>query len=124
MLSVHALKLPRKISLLNRVLMTHWQIKDDLIRRDQADLVSRSLTTIGSQGCLVFAELCVIDGSVCLVAADSGEVTRLTPPVRDGSAPRPEACVISPDGRRIAYVRHVTSSDGRTWNQIFTVEAQ
>ncbi len=65
---------------------------------------------------------CVIDGSVCLVAAESGEVTRLTPPVRDGSAPRPEACVISPDGRRIAYVRHVTSSDGRTWNQIFTVE--
>lgn len=67
---------------------------------------------------------CVIDGSVCLVAANSGEVTRLTPPVRDGSAPRPEACVISPDGRRIAYVRHIAGSDGRAWNQIFTVETQ
>jgi Tol biopolymer transport system component len=67
---------------------------------------------------------CVIDGSVCLVAADSGAVTRLTPPVRDGSAPRPEACVISPDGRRIAYVRHIAGSDGQAWNQIFTVETR
>jgi len=65
---------------------------------------------------------CVIDGSVCLVAADSGAVTRLTPPVRDASVPRPEACVIAPDGRRIAYVRHMAGSDGRTWNQIFVVE--
>jgi len=64
---------------------------------------------------------CVIDGSVSLVAAESGTVTRLTPPVRDASAPRPEACVMAPDGRRIAYVRHVAGSDGRTWNQIFTV---
>ena len=67
---------------------------------------------------------CVIDGSVCLVAADSGEVTRLAPPVRDGSAPRPEACVISPDGRRIAYVRHIAGSDDRAWNQIFTVKTR
>lgn len=64
---------------------------------------------------------CVIDGSVCLVAVDSGEVTRVTPPVRDSSAPRPEACVISPDGSRIAYVRHLAASAGRAWNQIFTV---
>jgi hypothetical protein len=67
---------------------------------------------------------CVIDGSVCLVAADSGEVTRLAPPIRDGSAPRPEACVISPDGRRIAYVRHIAGSDDRAWNQIFTVKTR
>jgi hypothetical protein len=65
---------------------------------------------------------CVIDGSVCLVAADSGAVTRLAPPVRDASAPRPEACVIAPDGRRVAYVRTVAGRDGRAWNQIFTVE--
>jgi hypothetical protein len=63
----------------------------------------------------------VIDGSVSLVAADTGAVTRLTPPVRDASAPRPEACVIAPDGRRIAYVRHVAGRDGRMWNQVFTV---
>jgi len=65
---------------------------------------------------------CVIDGSVCLVAADSGEVTRLTTPVHDASAPRPEACVIAPDGRRVAYVRTMTGRDGCDWNQIFTVE--
>ena len=65
---------------------------------------------------------CVIDGSVCLVATDSSEVTRLTPPVRDASAPRPEACVIAPDGRQVAYVRTIGGRDGRDWNQIFTVE--
>ena len=60
----HAQKSPRKIAMLNRVLMTHCQIKGDLIRCDQAGLVSRNLTTIESPGCLAFAELCVIDGSV------------------------------------------------------------
>jgi hypothetical protein len=65
---------------------------------------------------------CVIDGSVCLVDAESGATARLTPPVHDASAPRPEACVIAPDGRQIAYVRTVARRDGRPWNQIFTVE--
>jgi len=65
---------------------------------------------------------CVIDGSVCLVDGAEGDVRRLTAPIRDGSGPRPEACVISPDGRRIAYVRHVPASDGRKWNQLFTVD--
>lgn len=65
---------------------------------------------------------CVIDGSVCLVDAGSGEVTRLTAAARDGMGPRPEACVISPDGRRIAYARKVVAVDGRTWNQIFVVD--
>jgi hypothetical protein len=65
---------------------------------------------------------CVIDGSVCLVDAESGATARLTPPVHDASAPRPEACVIAPDSRQIAYVRTVASRDGRPWNQIFTVE--
>jgi hypothetical protein len=65
---------------------------------------------------------CVIDGSVCLVDAGSGEVTRLTAAARDGMGPRPEACVISPDGRRIAYARRVVAVDGRTWNQIFVVD--
>lgn len=63
---------------------------------------------------------CVIDGSVCLVDARDGEVERLTPR-GDGPAPRPEACVFSPDGHRVAYVRRVGSA-GRVFNQIFTVE--
>ena len=31
---------------------------------------------------------------------------------------------IVPDGRRIAYVRHIAGSDDRAWNQIFTVETR
>jgi len=50
---------------------------------------------------------CVIDGSVCLVDAADGTVHRLTEAVRDATAPRPEACVVSPDGRRVAFVRAV-----------------
>jgi hypothetical protein len=65
---------------------------------------------------------CVIDGSVCLVDADGGRVTPLTRPIRDDSGPRSEACVISPDGRRIAYARHIAGADGARWNQLFTVE--
>lgn len=46
----------------------------------------------------------VIDHSVCLVDATTGGITRLTPHTTD--SPRPEACVLSPDGRRVAFVRH------------------
>jgi hypothetical protein len=64
---------------------------------------------------------CVIDGSVCVVDATSGTPLRLTAAVRDAGGPRPEACVFSPDGRRIAYVRHVVTGAGG-FNQIFTVD--
>lgn len=63
---------------------------------------------------------CVIDGSVCLVAVADGQVTRLTPPVARDKAPRPEACVVSPCGRLVAFVRPVAGADGRVWNQVFT----
>lgn len=46
----------------------------------------------------------VIDHSVCLVDMTTGGIERLTP--RTDISPRPEACVISPDGRRVAFVRH------------------
>jgi hypothetical protein len=63
---------------------------------------------------------CVIDGSVCLVDARDGEISRLT--ARAGEpGPRPEACVFSPDGRRVAYVRRVGSPAGE-FNQLFTVD--
>jgi len=63
---------------------------------------------------------CVIDGSVCLVDARDGTIERLTPP-GDGPAPRPEACVFSPNGRQVAYVRRVGGAAGE-FNQVFTVD--
>lgn len=64
---------------------------------------------------------CAIDGCIGLVNAETGTLTRLTPPVHDDSAPRPEACVVSPDGRRIAYSRCVPGNEG-VFNQIFVVD--
>jgi hypothetical protein len=47
---------------------------------------------------------CVIGGRVCLVDAGTGKVRHLTEP--GDHPPRPEACVVSPDGKRVAFVRH------------------
>ncbi len=63
---------------------------------------------------------CVIDGSVCQVDARDGTTTRLTDRF-DGQLPRPEACVFSPDGKQLAFVRHVRGAGGE-FNQIFTVD--
>ena len=54
----------------------------------------------------------VLDGSVCATDAATGATRRLTP--RTDPPPRPEACVVSPDGRHVAFVRTV---DGL--NQVF-----
>lgn len=63
----------------------------------------------------------VMDNSVFLTDVASGESQRITPRSEDGRAPSPLACVFSPDGSRIAYMRPVTDrSDGRC--QIFTVD--
>lgn len=61
-----------------------------------------------------------MDGAVCVTDTASGATHRLTEPGDAAQAPRPEACVFSPDGKRIAYVRPVTSG-GRTWNQVFVL---
>jgi hypothetical protein len=54
-----------------------------------------------------------MDASICLTDTTTGQTRRLTP--RDVEHPaRPEACVFSPDGSQIAYVRTI---DG--FNQIF-----
>ena len=58
---------------------------------------------------------CIVDGSVSLIDTVSGTVTRLS---AKGEL-RPEACVFSPDGARIAFVRTV---DGV--NQVTIVEAE
>jgi hypothetical protein len=51
----------------------------------------------------------VMDGSVCVTCVQDGRTIRLTPRVEGSTAPRPEACVYSPDGRQIAFVRRVPS---------------
>jgi WD40 repeat protein len=61
----------------------------------------------------------VMDGSVCVSHVPSGQTVRLTPPAGGERSPRPEACVFSPDGRRIAYVRRVGD-----WNQVFVCEVE
>lgn len=49
----------------------------------------------------------VMDGSVCITDAQTGATTRITPRSDADSAPRPEACVFSPDGKQVAFVRRV-----------------
>ncbi|MGC8991010.1 MAG: TolB family protein, partial [Verrucomicrobiia bacterium] len=48
-----------------------------------------------------------MDRSVCVTDTESGVTHRLTAPTSEETAPRPEACVFSPDGKKIAYVRRV-----------------
>jgi Tol biopolymer transport system component len=60
------------------------------------------------------------DNSVFVTNTESGRSMRLTEHRDDATAPLPQACVFSPDGSRIAYVRLV-GTDGQMWNQIFVV---
>lgn len=62
----------------------------------------------------------VMDNSVWTADAATGQCTRLTARTPDASAPRPEACIFSPDGRMVAFVRHLADS-GQSFNQIFVV---
>jgi hypothetical protein len=62
----------------------------------------------------------VMDKSVCVTDATTGGTTRLTPQCDAASAPRPEACVFSPDGKRIAFVRRKKTGGGQA-NQICVV---
>lgn len=63
----------------------------------------------------------VMDRSVCVTEVASGTTTRLTPDVEPDRAPKAEACVFSPDGRRIAFMRRVPSN-GASFNQICLVD--
>lgn len=62
----------------------------------------------------------VMDRSVCVTDTTTGQTRRLTEPPAVDQAPRPEACVFSPDGRSIAYVRRVPSH-AQPANHIFVV---
>jgi hypothetical protein len=68
----------------------------------------------------------IADGSVFIADAATGESRRLTGRAADEGqhAPRPEACVFSPDGRQIAFARPVRNADGAVWNQIFIADCQ
>lgn len=62
------------------------------------------------------------DNSIFVVQVQSGETRRLTEQFKDDDAPLPLACVFSPDGKRIAYLRRVAENDGTRWNQIFVCD--
>ncbi|MGN6724710.1 MAG: DUF3748 domain-containing protein [Tepidisphaeraceae bacterium] len=62
----------------------------------------------------------IADKSVFTVDMRTGVSRRLTEPTNDADAPRPLACVYSPDGRKIAYLRPV-QLNGKTWNQVYVV---
>lgn len=59
--------------------------------------------------------------SVCVTEVSSGRTQRLTEPQRGDAASLSLACVFSPDGRKIAYVRRVATAEG-AYQQIFTVD--
>ncbi len=85
--------------------------------------LTRNSSDIGSafswspDGCWIAHAM---DGSICVTNASSGNTHRLTSPSGNQLAPRPEACVFSPDGEQIAYVRPV-ARQGETWNQVFVL---
>lgn len=54
---------------------------------------------------------------VMLASTDGRQTRRLTEPVESDLAPRPEACVLSPDGSSVAYVRTIGGV-----NQVFVCE--
>jgi WD40 repeat protein len=61
-----------------------------------------------------------MDNSVCLTDVASGQTARLTPRTDDASSPRSEACVFSPDGNKIAFMRRLPSPE-KAANQICVV---
>jgi hypothetical protein len=63
----------------------------------------------------------VMDNSVCLTDMLTGATRRVTPRSDDATAPRPEACVFSPDGRLIAFVRPVPTGD-KLYNQLIVCD--
>lgn len=66
---------------------------------------------------------CVADNSVMIVDAATGVSRRLTPSCSDEMAPRAEACVFSPDGSQVAFVRRVTTA-GERFNQVCVVDVR
>ncbi len=64
----------------------------------------------------------VAGGRVVLCDTATGGVQPLTPTCHPDHAPRPEACVVSPDGRRVAFVRRLPDDAGGLSNQVCVAE--
>lgn len=64
----------------------------------------------------------IADKGVFVVEVATGRSRRLTPCSDDAAALLPLACVFSPDGKKIAYLRRMTNNSGQTFNQIFVVK--
>jgi hypothetical protein len=64
----------------------------------------------------------IADSSVMTVDVATGESRRLTDSTPGPTAPRPEACVFSPDGTQVAFLRTLPTAAG-PYNQLFVVEA-
>ena len=62
----------------------------------------------------------IMDNSVFLTDAATGDCQRVTSRVSDETRPRPEACVFSPDGSKIAFMRK-HSIDGVVSNHVCVV---
>lgn len=65
----------------------------------------------------------VADQSIFITDTASGESRRLTHRATDDTRPRPEACVFSPNGRQITYVRHLQQNKA-AWNQVFVIDCE
>lgn len=63
------------------------------------------------------------DRSIFVADIGSGRERRLTPRAPEGRGPTPHACVFSPDGRRIAYMKPVECPQG-IFDQIFIAEVE
>jgi Tol biopolymer transport system component len=62
----------------------------------------------------------VADNSIFVTEVATGKSTRLTERRDDSRSPLPQACVFSPDGKQVAFVRPV-ATNAATFNQIFIV---
>jgi hypothetical protein len=65
----------------------------------------------------------VMDGSICVTEAQTGQTQRLTERAELAVGPRPEGCVFSPDASQIAYVRPVHMGE-TFFNQIFVIQLE
>lgn len=63
----------------------------------------------------------VCDGRIALADAGTGAIRFLSERGPDAESPRPEACVFSPDGKQIAFVRR-RMANGKESNQICVID--